>query len=80
MLCANVCAATFLEKSRLPGLYRVHEPPPDTKLASLREVAGIHITEDVGRDFFGDIVERWDAEWGAKTPYVARLRALVASF
>ncbi len=40
MLCANVCAATFLEKSRLPGLYRVHEPPPDTKLASLREFLG----------------------------------------
>jgi TRAP-type C4-dicarboxylate transport system substrate-binding protein len=52
----------------------------DRKLASLREVSGIHITEDVGRDFFGDIVERWDAEWGAKTPYVARLRELVASF
>lgn len=50
------------------------------KLASLREAPGIQITEDVGREFFGDIVERWDAEWGAKTPYVARLRALVASF
>ncbi len=52
----------------------------DQKLASLREASGIQITEDVGREFFGDIVERWDAEWGAKTPYVARLRALVASF
>lgn len=52
----------------------------DQKLASLREAPGIQITEDVGREFFGDIVERWDAEWGAKTPYVARLRALVASF
>jgi len=52
----------------------------EAKLASLREAPGIQITEDVGREFFGDIVERWDAEWGAKTPYVARLRALVASF
>ncbi|MHA7852624.1 TRAP transporter substrate-binding protein [Roseovarius sp.] len=52
----------------------------DKKLASLREVPGIQITEDVGQDFFGDIVERWDAEWGAKTSYVARLRELVASF
>lgn len=25
MLCANVCAAKFLEKHNLPGLYRVHE-------------------------------------------------------
>ncbi|MFP4239925.1 MAG: TRAP transporter substrate-binding protein [Rhodosalinus sp.] len=52
----------------------------DDKLARLREVSGIEITEDVGREFFGDIVERWDAEWGERTPYVARLRELVASF
>ena len=52
----------------------------DKKLASLRDAPGIQITEDVSQDFFGDIVARWDAEWGAKTPYVARLRALVASF
>lgn len=50
------------------------------KLAQLREAPGIQITEDVSRDFFGDIVERWDAQWGEKTPYVARLRELVASF
>jgi TRAP-type transport system periplasmic protein len=50
------------------------------KLARLREAPGIRITEGVGPEFFGDIVERWDAEWGAQTPYVARLRALVAGF
>jgi TRAP-type C4-dicarboxylate transport system substrate-binding protein len=50
------------------------------KLARLRDAPGIRITEDVGPEFFGDIVARWDAEWGAQTPYVARLRALVASF
>ncbi|WP_209424483.1 TRAP transporter substrate-binding protein [Pararhodobacter sp. SW119] len=52
----------------------------DGKLARLSETPGIHITEDVGPDFFGDVVARWDAEWGAQTPYVARLRELVASF
>ncbi len=52
----------------------------EEKLASLREAPGIQITEDVDAAFFGDIVERWDAEWGKQTPYVARLRALVASF
>jgi TRAP-type transport system periplasmic protein len=52
----------------------------DDKLARLREAPGIQITEDIGSEFFGDIVERWDAEWGAQTPYVARLRELVASF
>ena len=52
----------------------------DDKLDRLREAPGIRITEDVGPEFFGDIVERWDAEWGERTPYVARLRALVAGF
>ncbi len=37
MLAANVCAATLLEKSRLPALYRVHEGPGEEKLANLRE-------------------------------------------
>ena len=50
------------------------------KLDTLREAPGIQITEGVGPEFFGDIVERWDAEWGAQTPYVARLRELVAGF
>ena len=50
------------------------------KLERLREAAGINITDDVGAEFFGDIVERWDAEWAGQTPYVARLRELVAGF
>lgn len=36
MLCANVCAARFLEKQELPGLYRVHEGPREQKLENLR--------------------------------------------
>ena len=36
MLCANVCAATFIEKHNLLGLFRVHEGPTETKLANLR--------------------------------------------
>lgn len=36
MLCANVCAATFIEKHKLIGLFRVHEGPTETKLANLR--------------------------------------------
>lgn len=36
MLCANVCAAKFLEKHGLVGLYRVHEGPTEAKLANLR--------------------------------------------
>lgn len=37
MLAANVCAAKFLEKNELPGLYRVHEGPKEEKLENLRE-------------------------------------------
>lgn len=36
MLCANICAARFLEKHRQPGLYRVHEGPTEEKLENLR--------------------------------------------
>ena len=40
MLCANVCAATLLEKSKLPALYRSHEGPRQEKLENLREFLG----------------------------------------
>ncbi|UTA47647.1 ribonuclease R [Simiduia sp. 21SJ11W-1] len=40
MLAANVCAARFLEKHKVPGLYRVHRGPADQKLANLREFLG----------------------------------------
>lgn len=40
MLAANVCAARFLEKHELPGLYRVHEGPRAEKLENLREFLG----------------------------------------
>lgn len=35
MLCANVCAAKFLEKHKLTGLYRIHESPRAEKLENL---------------------------------------------
>jgi hypothetical protein len=38
------------------------------------------VTEDVSSEFFGDIVERWDADWSKETPYVEKLRALVATY
>ncbi|AFU99230.1 ribonuclease R [Simiduia agarivorans] len=40
MLAANVCAARFLEKHEVPGLYRVHKGPADQKLDNLREFLG----------------------------------------
>ncbi|MGN0920699.1 MAG: ribonuclease R [Cellvibrio sp.] len=40
MLCANVCAADFLQKHNLIGLYRVHEGPTEAKLNNLRAFLG----------------------------------------
>jgi ribonuclease R len=37
MLAANVCAAEFLKKHRVPAPYRIHEGPTPEKLADLRE-------------------------------------------
>ena len=36
MLCANVCAAKFLEKHELDGLFRVHNGPREQKLNNLK--------------------------------------------
>lgn len=40
MLCANLCAAEFLQKSKLPALYRVHEGPSEDRLVSVRDFLG----------------------------------------
>ncbi|MCB1829598.1 MAG: ribonuclease R, partial [Gammaproteobacteria bacterium] len=37
MLAANVAAARFLLRKKLPALYRVHEGPPEQKLIDLRD-------------------------------------------
>lgn len=37
MLCANICAAKFLEKNSQPTLYRVHEGPSKEKWENLRK-------------------------------------------
>jgi ribonuclease R len=40
MIAANVCAADFLLKNKIPALYRIHEVPGAEKLADLREFLG----------------------------------------
>jgi ribonuclease R len=40
MLAANTCAADFLIKQHIPGLYRVHEGPTPEKLQALRGFMG----------------------------------------
>ncbi|MFN4263216.1 MAG: ribonuclease R [Thioalkalivibrionaceae bacterium] len=49
MIAANVCAARFLRKAKLPTLYRVHDTPPSQKLADLRLfLAGMGLSLDGG--------------------------------
>ena len=36
MLCANVAMADFLHSHKLPGLYRIHDGPPEAKLEKLQ--------------------------------------------
>jgi ribonuclease R len=40
MIAANVCAARFLARHKLPTLYRVHDGPKADKLTDLREFLG----------------------------------------
>ncbi|WP_207061658.1 ribonuclease R [Motiliproteus sp. SC1-56] len=40
MLCANVATARFLEKLKVPGLFRVHQGPKEQKLENLRNYLG----------------------------------------
>ena len=40
MLAANVAVARFLEKEKIPTLYRVHMPPEEDKVTSLRQFLG----------------------------------------
>lgn len=40
MLAANVCAADYVSKNKLPALYRNHEGPRDEKLSKLRNYLG----------------------------------------
>lgn len=40
MIAANVAAAETLERRRVPCMYRVHEPPDQTRLEALREFLG----------------------------------------
>jgi len=40
MLAANVAVARFLEKEKIPTLYRVHAPPEEEKVTALRQFLG----------------------------------------
>ena len=63
MIAANVEAAKFLDKRKIPALYRVHAPPPESKYEDLQEFLREfslrmppHAQVDAGR-FHGDAEE-----------------------
>lgn len=63
MIAANVAAAQFLLRSKLPAPYRVHEPPPASRLEDLRAFLaelGIKLSaaEDVTPGEFSDVLRR----------------------
>ncbi|MCM0019183.1 MAG: ribonuclease R [Tagaea sp.] len=68
MILANVCAAETLEKKRLPCMYRVHPPPADTRIESLRVVLdglGMRLDRSALRPKdFGRILD-----WAADKPW-----------
>ena len=54
MLCANICTAKLIGKSKIPGLYRVHEKPELEKIDYLREfltIFGIDLGEGSPLDY-----------------------------
>ena len=71
MICANVAAAQFFIKKKLPGLFRVHQGPKEKKLEVLRSYLaelGLFITggsepdPSVFRKFLEQIEDRPDVE------------------
>lgn len=53
MLAANVAVARFLEKEKIPTLYRVHLPPEEEKVTALRQFLG-----ELGLELTGGKVPR----------------------
>jgi ribonuclease R len=51
MIAANVCAARFLEKHKMPAAFRCHNPPPETKVKDLLMfLKGLGIRPDFKED------------------------------
>ena len=78
MLCANVCTARLISRSKLPGLYRVHEKPETEKIEQLRDfLASLDI--ELGAGGIRDYQNAIKALRGRKTGrilQVALLRSL----
>ena len=75
MLCANVCAARLIERSQVPGLYRIHERPESEKIDSLRDfLVGYGI--DLGNGESADYQAAIGALQGKKNGHVLQVALL----
>jgi ribonuclease R len=78
MLCANVSAARFIGKARLPGLYRVHEKPEEEKSEFLREFLstfGIDLGSATSVDY-QQAINRLRGQKNSQVLQIALLRSL----
>ncbi len=81
MLCANICAARFLEKNECPALYRVHEGPTLTKLIDLRKFLGelglnLPGTEEPAPRDYADLLKKIASRPDARLIQTVLLRSL----
>jgi ribonuclease R len=63
MIAANVAAADFLLKQKIPGIYRVHEPPAEEKLTELQnllKMAGysLHVGAGIKAGHFNRVLKQ----------------------
>ncbi len=81
MLCANVCAANLVEAQKRPGLFRVHEPPEQEKLAALEEflqLFGIRFkaSENVQPSDYQQVVRQLQGQKNGSVLQMALLRSM----
>lgn len=77
MIAANVAAADFLLKKKIPAIYRVHEPPAEEKLDDLRtllKLAGysLHVGAGIKAAHFNRVLKA-----SAEEPNVAMIHTAV---
>lgn len=84
MIAANVCAADFLLRERVPAIYRVHESPSDEKLEDLRnllKMSGYGLAKgDLKAKHFNHVLHKSEGEPNAFMIHTAVLRAQMQAY
>ena len=85
MIAANVAAADYLLKKKMPGIYRVHEPPSEDKLEELKillQVAGysLHVGAGIKAGHFNRILKQVEGKPEAYLVNTAILRSQMQAY